>query len=67
MFSLKYTFTMKNSIIILFVMCCLFPVTVNVSAQSNPKYPVKYEELTTPEFIEAVKLSGATCIIPIGV
>ncbi|MFC1542207.1 creatininase family protein [Candidatus Latescibacterota bacterium] len=29
--------------------------------------PVKWEELTTPDFIKAVKNSGSTCIIPIGV
>lgn len=29
--------------------------------------PVKWEELTTPDFIKAVKNSESTCIIPIGV
>jgi len=28
---------------------------------------VKYEELTTPEFINAVELSGGICIIPMGI
>ncbi len=29
--------------------------------------PVKYEELTAPEFINAVELSGGICIIPMGI
>lgn len=29
--------------------------------------PVKYEELTTPEFIQAVKKSESTCLIPLGI
>jgi len=29
--------------------------------------PVKWEELTAPNFIKAVELSGGTCIIPLGV
>ena len=29
--------------------------------------PFKYEELTAPDFVKAVELSGETCIIPIGV
>ncbi|MCJ7486257.1 MAG: creatininase family protein [Candidatus Aminicenantes bacterium] len=29
--------------------------------------PVRYEELTSPEFVQAVARSGATCIIPLGI
>lgn len=29
--------------------------------------PVKYEELTAPEFIKAVERSGGTCIVPLGI
>jgi len=42
----------------------------NVFSQSNVKslpLPIKYEELTSPEFIEAVIQSDSTCLIPIGV
>ena len=42
----------------------------DVFSQSNiksPPLPIKYEELTSPEFIEAVIQSDSTCLIPIGV
>ncbi|MFC2125427.1 creatininase family protein [Bacteroidota bacterium] len=59
---------MKNSIVLLLLISCLILSFTYANAQSNlSEFPVKYEELTTPEFIEAVKKSGATCIIPIGV
>jgi len=35
---------------------------------SDPaKLPVKFEELTAPEFIRGVELSGGICIIPMGI
>lgn len=43
---------------------CAVPVS---KADDTSALPVKYEELTAPDFVKAVKLSGATCIIPIGV
>jgi creatinine amidohydrolase len=36
-------------------------------AASPAGFPVKWEELTAPNFIKAVELSGGTCIIPLGV
>jgi creatinine amidohydrolase len=30
-------------------------------------FPVRYEELTSPDFVQAVARSGATCIIPLGI
>ena len=32
-----------------------------------PDLPVRYEELTSPDFVQAVARSGATCIIPLGI
>ena len=32
-----------------------------------PNFPVRYEELTAPDFVQAVARSGATCIIPLGI
>lgn len=32
-----------------------------------PDFPVRYEELTAPEFVQAVARSGATCVIPLGI
>lgn len=34
---------------------------------TSTSIPVNYEELTAPEFAEAVKQSGRTCIIPFGI
>jgi creatinine amidohydrolase len=44
--------------------------SVNISAQSSEKSPnlsVRLEELTAPEFVQAVSQSRSTCLIPIGV
>jgi len=38
----------------------------NVDAKS-PNLPVKYEEINSIQFVEAVKKSGGTCIIPFGI
>lgn len=32
-----------------------------------PDFPVRYEELTSSDFVQAVARSGATCIIPLGI
>lgn len=34
---------------------------------SESNLPVRYEELTSPEFIQAVELSDSVCIIPMGI
>jgi len=34
---------------------------------SGPPLPVRYEELTAPDFVRAVALSGGTCIVPLGI
>ncbi len=36
-------------------------------AKPGPGLPVRYEELTAPDFVQAVARSGATCIIPVGI
>lgn len=35
--------------------------------QAAPTLPVRYEELTAPDFVQAVAKSGATCVIPLGI
>jgi creatinine amidohydrolase len=35
--------------------------------KNSPPLSVKYEELTVPDFIKALDLSGKTCIIPLGI
>ncbi|UCH63289.1 MAG: creatininase family protein [Fidelibacterota bacterium] len=36
-------------------------------AQGKTSLPVKYEELTAPELVEAVELSDGICLIPLGI
>jgi hypothetical protein len=48
-----------------FVMIKRSPSKGNVAAPTG--LPVKWEELTAPNFIKAVELAGGTCIIPLGV
>ena len=35
--------------------------------QAAPILPVRYEELTAPDFVQAMARSGATCVIPLGI
>ena len=37
------------------------------AGQSAPALPVNYEELTSPQYVQAVALSRGTCIVPIGI
>ena len=41
--------------------------TQQAAKPAAPAIPVRYEELTAPEFVQAVARSGATCIIPLGI
>lgn len=50
------------------VFCLVFLVfAVKITTAQNKTFPVKFEELTAPEFIEAVDKSGKICIIPMGI
>ena len=53
---------MKNVLILLFLLTVFLP---NASAQDQLSY--KMEELTAPDFVEAVEKSSGTIILPIGV
>ena len=60
---------MNRIILIIFILSLLI-FSGNVFSQSDVKSPhllIKYEELTSPEFMEAVIESDSTCLIPIGV
>jgi creatinine amidohydrolase len=40
----------------------------DASAQpASPTLPLKWEELTAPDFLKAVERSGGTCVVPLGV
>jgi len=51
----------------LFMAFIMSPAAGPAQDPGEEALPVKYEELTAPEFREAVILSGATCIIPLGI
>jgi len=43
------------------------PISAQEAGKSAAGLPIFYEELTTPEFVEAVIRSGSTCVIPLGI
>ncbi len=56
---------------LIFVFSFLSIVNSEYFSQNNSNsalnLPVKYEELTAPEFVRAVELSDSVCIIPLGI
>jgi len=49
------------------IVLLLLPASVAISQQSAPAgIPFKMEELTSPQFVKAVDLSGGVCVIPLG-
>jgi len=56
-------------LVIFLILCGLvFSLTPFKQAYSQKNaLPVKYEELTALEFIQAIELSGKTCIMPMGI
>ena len=61
----QYSISFRRMIIISFLIlpvCYLYGQTPAESALN-----VKWDELTAPDFIKAVELSGKTCIIPLGI
>jgi creatinine amidohydrolase len=64
--TLMSTFPMKIRISILLVTSLLALVT-KAQVKKAETLPVFMDELTSPEFSLAIKVSGGTCIIPIGI
>jgi creatinine amidohydrolase len=57
--------TRKYRIAALAFLCTL--LTVARSAHSQTKLSTHWEELTGPDFVQAIKLSQGTCLLPIGI
>ena len=57
---------MKPAVMIA-LMLALAPYGINAQDLPDEKLPAKMEELTAPQFKEAVEQSSSTCIIPLGV
>jgi len=53
---------MKKSMLIL-----LAAVFLHAFSQQSTALPVKWEELTVPDFVKAVEKSGKVCIVPMGI
>jgi creatinine amidohydrolase len=62
---------MKRTGFLLAIILVLVPAVAQPVQQAAkptaPAIPVRYEELTAPEFVQAVARSGATCVIPLGI
>lgn len=43
------------------------PAATSESAAKAVRLPVQYEELTAPQFVDAVAASGGVCMIPLGI
>jgi creatinine amidohydrolase len=56
---------MKRTVLFLL----FIPVTLLLAAQQDAgkNFPCQLEELTSPQFAEAVALSGGVCVIPLGI
>jgi creatinine amidohydrolase len=52
---------MKKAIFLSLAVC------LALSAQAQQSLPYKYEDITSPKFINAVEKSGGVCIIPLGI
>jgi len=50
----------------LIVGACFFPAAISAEEQAAG-LSVHYEELTSPQFSQAVEKSGGTCIVPLGI
>ncbi len=63
--------TEKKHVLALSAVLTVFVVTGTIPAQESAKpkaeLPIFFEELTAPEFVQAVTKSEATCIIPLGI
>ncbi|MBN2091658.1 creatininase family protein [candidate division KSB1 bacterium] len=55
----------EHPLILLLFMAALF--VLNVIAQESASLTTRYEELTAPDFIQAVQKAGGVCIIPLGI
>lgn len=60
-----YSVSLKRKVATVFLVLVIY--SVNCQAQGDTGLSAKWDELTAPEFIEAVELSGKTCIIPLGI
>lgn len=55
-------------ILFLSIFMAFAPCVISQNVDKPPSdLPVKYEEINSIQFIEAVKISGGTCIIPFGI
>jgi len=58
---------MKKSFITMFFLILCFTIYGQTDKNVNQGLPVKWEELTSPDFIKAVQESDGICVIPLGI
>ena len=58
---------MKTTGIILFFLIFSMAAFCQSGLPGKNELPVKWEELTAPDFVKAVNKSGGTCVIPLGI
>src|SRR5216683_4568974 len=56
----------KTIIAVLLTLCFLFMVAT-VPANAQAKLSTRWEELTAPDFVQAIKRSQGTCLLPFGI
>jgi creatinine amidohydrolase len=60
----------RQSLVLAAVLVVLADATLAIPQAAKPAappLPVRYEELTAPDFIRAMARSGATCVVPLGI
>jgi len=62
----KMYYTKLTSIIFVLILVSVYCRAQDSSVSEN-ELPFKLEELTAPDFIKAIELSGGVCIIPMGI
>ena len=49
------------------LLCGVFGTGQAQTSSAQPKVSVQWEELTGPDFVEAIKRSQGTCLLPFGI
>jgi len=62
----RRTMKRKTIIIVLLTLCFLFTVAA-IPANAQAQLSTRWEELTAPDFVQAIKRSQGTCLLPFGI
>src|SRR5713101_2634511 len=62
----RRTMKRKTIIIVLLTLCFLFTVAA-IPANAQAQLSTRWEELTAPDFVQAIKRAQGTCLLPFGI